>query len=309
MKDLPWLADLWRSLLRLEEKGTFPQAVLLIAQDTTAITKLMATLTKTLLCVSEERPCGKCASCLLWEQTEQHPDNYVLSKEKEILSIEEIRDIAQGISQTTHQGGKRFIQLSLHRLSPVCNNALLKMIEEPPPHTHFLLHVVERASLLPTLLSRCIVIDVPPPSWSQVKEWMREECSSVSEETLYWSYCAAAGAPFKALQLLKPFSHWPSLREALYQKRWALLLSQEPIQHWLKTYPEEVLSLLYHWVAEQIKAFALKGQFYEPFFVFQEAIIEALGALSTPGINKLLLLESVLSRYEPPLLQRETLCI
>jgi DNA polymerase III delta subunit-like protein len=58
-----------------------------------------------------------------------------------------------------------------HLLTPEAQNALLKLVEEPPAHTHIILGTESRDALLPTILSRCQIIT------------LEEEKQKISEKT------------------------------------------------------------------------------------------------------------------------------
>ena len=128
--------------------------------------------------------CGHCAACA-WFASGNHPDLRRIRPEaiaveegaeaaeqaedaepvagsaskrapsKEIR-IDQIRALESWFNTATHRGGWRVALLyPAHALNVVSANALLKVLEEPPPHTVFLLVADAPDRLLPTLVSRC----------------------------------------------------------------------------------------------------------------------------------------------------------
>ena len=83
--------------------------------------------------------------------------------------IDEIRDIRDKVQFAPVQGRmKVYIVDEVHMLTPEAFNALLKMLEEPPPHVMFVLATTEPHRILPTILSRCQRFDFRRPSLQEI---------------------------------------------------------------------------------------------------------------------------------------------
>src|SRR5437899_10865170 len=76
------------------------------------------------------------------------------------------------------------------------HNALLKILEEPPPATVFLLVTTQPERLLATVRSRCLRLALPFPSSEPVLRWLKEQGLEQPEATL----AGAGGAPLAALK-------------------------------------------------------------------------------------------------------------
>jgi uncharacterized protein YjgD (DUF1641 family) len=75
------------------------------------------------------------------------------------ISIDEIRQVINLLSEKPFGGGSRIVILrNFHQTKTEAANALLKVLEEPPPTTYFILTSANTDTLLPTILSRCQVI-------------------------------------------------------------------------------------------------------------------------------------------------------
>ena len=77
--------------------------------------------------------------------------------------VEQIRDLRDTASYVPAQGRyKVYIVDEVHMLSASAFNALLKTLEEPPPHVKFVFATTEVRKVLPTILSRCQRFDLKP---------------------------------------------------------------------------------------------------------------------------------------------------
>lgn len=84
---------------------------------------------------------------------------FLLNKDQENFPIESIRDmISQTQYATTVEESQVFVLCGIEKASIPAQNALLKILEEPPVNTGFLLIQSEGTSVLPTIASRCILV-------------------------------------------------------------------------------------------------------------------------------------------------------
>jgi DNA polymerase-3 subunit delta' len=150
---------MWDRIQPLLIKQRLPHAFLFSGTCTSEMPLFIDYLMATLNCQTAEHhhPCGACISCrLLSEQT--HPDIHFIRPERTdtAIKVDQIRLLQQSIHQSTQLGKYRFIVVDLaDQLNLAAANAILKVLEEPPPHTIFTL-IAHQPSLLPeTLRSRC----------------------------------------------------------------------------------------------------------------------------------------------------------
>src|SRR6202046_4734607 len=79
--------------------------------------------------------------------------------------VEQVRDLRETVRYAPAQGKfKIYIIDEVHMLSTAAFNALLKTLEEPPPHVKFVFATTEVQKVLPTILSRCQRFDLKPIS-------------------------------------------------------------------------------------------------------------------------------------------------
>ncbi len=107
---------------------------------------------------------------------------------------------------------KVYIVDEVHMLTPEAFNALLKMLEEPPPHVVFVLATTEPHKVLPTILSRCQRFDFRRPTIAEIVSVLvdvaERESIEVGENTLSVIARAAGGSFRDALGTLDQLSSY-----------------------------------------------------------------------------------------------------
>ena len=88
-----------------------------------------------------------------------------------IIGTEEVAKMHHKMSLKSHSGGNKvMIIFGVDKLSESASNKLLKLLEEPPENSFFLLVAEQVGGLLPTLLSRCQEIRLNPLSQKEIQE-------------------------------------------------------------------------------------------------------------------------------------------
>lgn len=109
-------------------------------------------------------------------RSRQHVDIQWLepeSKSRQIRVDEQIRPLIEFFGLTSYEGGwKAAVILFADRMTPNSQNALLKTLEEPPPHSLLLLITDAPAALLPTIRSRAQFVDVTEDDRSRDAPWV-----------------------------------------------------------------------------------------------------------------------------------------
>ena len=108
-------------------------------------------------------PCGKCKSCMQLD-SDNHPDVSWVTHEKVSISVDDIRIQVNADIQIKPYSSpyKIYIIDSADKLTEQAQNALLKTIEEPPEYAIIILLTDNIKSLLPTILSRCLLLNLQP---------------------------------------------------------------------------------------------------------------------------------------------------
>jgi DNA polymerase-3 subunit delta' len=108
--------------------------------------------------------CGQCRQCVP-VMAGSHPDVAVLSTDKVTITIDEVRALVATAARTASSGRYRvMIVEDADRMAERSTNVLLKAVEEPPPHTVWILCAPSPGDVLPTIRSRCrlVTLRIPP---------------------------------------------------------------------------------------------------------------------------------------------------
>ena len=114
--------------------------------------------------------CGSCESCLL-VKSNKHPDLTVMSTDRVMIPIDDVRDLVETAGYGSTMGGYRIILIEdADRMVARTANVLLKALEEPPAGTIWLLCAPSEADLLPTIRSRVRRVGLKVPSVGDVAQ-------------------------------------------------------------------------------------------------------------------------------------------
>jgi DNA polymerase-3 subunit delta' len=180
-----WAVDLLR---RAATTGRPPHALLITGPPSVGKGTLTASLAQTLLCTSEQRPCGACRACLLVADR-RHPDLLWIEPQGASLKIAQVRDLTHQLSMAPIEGPWQIAVLDHFELATAgAANALLKTLEEPPRNVVLVLLAQQGESLLPTIVSRCQVIALRPIARTLIKQALIERWNVPAERAEFLSH-------------------------------------------------------------------------------------------------------------------------
>ena len=143
----------------------------------TSAARIMA---KALRCESPDRskiPCNECPSCR--EVIDGNSMDVIEIDAASNTGVDNIRDLRDSVSYAAGSGKYRiFIIDEVHMLSTAAFNALLKTLEEPPPHVVFIFATTEIHKVPATILSRCQRFDFKRISNEKIFSWLKEICKN-----------------------------------------------------------------------------------------------------------------------------------
>lgn len=140
--------------------------------------RIANTFAAALQCEAEkEKPCEKCESCKK-AIGKNHPDIITVTHEKPgVISIDEIRDqVIHDVAIKPYCSPyKIYIVPDAETMTVQAQNALLKTIEEPPEYAVIMLLTTNVESLLPTILSRCVKLEMKVVDDRLVKQYLMDQ--------------------------------------------------------------------------------------------------------------------------------------
>ncbi|MDO4522990.1 MAG: DNA polymerase III subunit delta' [Eubacteriales bacterium] len=122
------------------------------------------------------KPCGECHSCHQAENG-NHPDLIEVTHDKpNSISVEDIRDqVVNDVCVRPYSSPwKIYIIDEAEKMTVQAQNALLKTIEEPPAYVVILILTANASAMLPTILSRCVMLNIKPVPNEQVRRFLME---------------------------------------------------------------------------------------------------------------------------------------
>ena len=142
-------------------------------------------------------PCGECVSCR--EITQANSIDVIEIDAASNTGVDNMRDLRESARYgTARDRFKIFIIDEAHMLSNAAFNALLKTLEEPPPHVKFILATTEYAKIPVTIVSRCQQYDFKPIPFLLILERLKllaqEEGIEISEDSLRAIVSVAEGS-------------------------------------------------------------------------------------------------------------------
>jgi len=223
----PWFKDAWIAIHKNEK---LPHALIFKGKEGIGKYDFAITFAKSYLCqnaLSNRLPCEACSSCKWFPDS--HPDFKHIapiesedddsSKRKTVrkknIVIHQIRELSEYLELSAHQEkGRRIVLIEpADSLNQAASNALLKILEEPPENTLFILVTSQTQKLIATIRSRCQLLDLRGPSFDEAKLFLdRQEI--VHEESLL---SFTGGSPFNAIKELENQSERDVITQLLSQ--------------------------------------------------------------------------------------------
>lgn len=136
--------------------GRISHAYLFYGPRGTGKTSTARILAKAVNCLSQDdiKPCNNCAICRTI--SENRSLDIIEIDAASNTGVEDMRSLREKVGYSPNEARyKVYIIDEVHMLSNSASNALLKTLEEPPPHVIFILATTEAHKILPTIMSRC----------------------------------------------------------------------------------------------------------------------------------------------------------
>jgi DNA polymerase-3 subunit delta' len=210
---LDWHLPVWHRLWA--PAAGLPHALLLTGPAGIGKGAFALAVAARLLCEAPQGQgaCGACAACR-WFAGGNHPDfRHVVpeadaegdepaadaekKKASRQIVIDQIRNLEDFVFVGAHRNGSRVVAIEpAEAMNHAAANALLKILEEPPPSVYFILVASQWRRLLPTIRSRCRVLKMPRPTLVEAQAWLTERGETKAADLL----SVMGGAPLLAWQ-------------------------------------------------------------------------------------------------------------
>ena len=158
-------------------------------------------LAAAILCQGEQKPCMGCTACRK-VMADTHPDLItVRDPEHKTVPVRVIRQVREEMFVRPNEADKK-IYLLPQEMGIEGQNALLKILEEPPKHGVFMLLTDNEESLLPTVRSRCTLLRLQSLEEDVLRAALTKEFPGASEESVEGAIWRSGGFLGQAKEIL-----------------------------------------------------------------------------------------------------------
>lgn len=160
--------------------------------------------------------CGTCKSCIM-AQAGTHPDIEHITPEegKRTIGVEVVRKMISGIYIRPYVAERKVIIINNFELAmPQAQNAILKVLEEPPEYVLFLLTVSSEKDMLDTVKSRCVMLKMQPYSKAEIHRALSEKTKLLPAE-IEFAAAYSGGNIGKAFEIAENENFAEIRREAM----------------------------------------------------------------------------------------------
>ncbi|MBN1366361.1 MAG: DNA polymerase III subunit gamma/tau [Dehalococcoidales bacterium] len=197
-----------RTLANAFKSGRISHAYLFCGPRGTGKTSAARILAKAVNCLNNGKgePCNTCSMCQAI--TEGRALDVIEIDAASNTGVDNIRDLREKVNYAPNEARyKVYIIDEVHMLSTSASNALLKTLEEPPPHAMFVLATTETHKVLPTIISRCQRFDFHRLSQTDIVKRLTQviqaEGINITPDGLRLIAGSATGSLRDALNLLE----------------------------------------------------------------------------------------------------------
>lgn len=172
-------------LSKLLESGRFPHALIIEGEEGIGKKTLAKDIACALVCRGNDKPCGECSQCKKAIGA-IHPDisEYIPAGTANSFHVDTVRNIINdAYIQPNEADYKIYILANAHCMNQNAQNALLKILEEPPKYVVFILTTNSKSALLSTVLSRSVCVSLEGVDIERAANYITSRCENVDYNT------------------------------------------------------------------------------------------------------------------------------
>ena len=172
-------------LSKLMESGRFPHALIIEGEEGIGKKTLAKDIACALVCRGNDKPCGECSQCKKAIGA-IHPDisEYIPAGTANSFHVDTVRNIINdAYVQPNEADYKIYILANAHCMNQNAQNALLKILEEPPKYVVFILTTNSKSALLSTVLSRSVCVSLEGVDIERAANYITSHCENVDYNT------------------------------------------------------------------------------------------------------------------------------
>lgn len=177
--------NLCSSVLKTVNAGNYPHGVLIECENEELSLEMAHLIANALVCTGEDKPCGACSACRK-ASGNNHPDIYETdgrTKKSDAFTVDSVREIRTNAFIVPNEANaKVYILKNGQNMNEQAQNALLKILEEPPAYVYFIILTSQKSKMLETVLSRVSVYSLAASSENitdEEREYVKEFVSAM----------------------------------------------------------------------------------------------------------------------------------
>lgn len=201
---LPWQAEALTFYTNLYRQGELAHGYLIDDSPGDGRANCVRAIAATILCQETVTGgCQTCSACKLLSAGSHADMLWVAPEGSTQIKIEQVRSAIAWSQKTPQQGRAKVLIIDpAENMNLFATNSLLKLLEEPSGDTYLFLLSKNTAKLLPTVRSRCQILNLNTPSFSEGVEWLKGLHPELKPESLLTIYELSGQKPQVAKDII-----------------------------------------------------------------------------------------------------------
>lgn len=220
-----------KSFVNSIQKSKLSHALIIVGPKNTGKTDFARVMARVILCESANPPCNSCDSCRR-VMDNNSPSITFISPKTSVFKVEDVNKIIDQVNMKSWSGQKKIIIcFEAQSMNSIAQNRLLKTLEEPVGDTIMILLCNSLSPLLPTILSRCQIINMPKVDNSIIERKLMdigsEEEDAIFISSLSEGYWQKALYYHRDPELMQKFENQLGMLKRLMKAGGALVVAED----------------------------------------------------------------------------------